>query len=428
VDLKSVDWRGVNHAVGWLALSLYAFTWLLDFDLSRVGESIFFLSFLLALTAGWGGNVRKKKVLILLFLFLCVQVGSFFYTQDLLSDSSSGQVKSARHFSKLFLCVAVAWWIRGSMTAAKYVVFIFSAGFILSFIVKFDYSYMVAALNGARVDFGYTNAQHTALYFGLLLILSIFWLLSMWKRERGALSLFIPGFLFVFSLAGVFSTQTRAVWLALVMLMFSVLTIKGCVLVKKTFQGGVASKEISIIAALIVSSIVIGSVFYPAVEKRLASESHVISAVSKGEVNDLPLTSIGIRIATWIYAADKIKERPILGWGANSRKALIQEGPFPDSIKQRFGHFHNSYIELLLAYGLVGFLCVSFVTFLLLKGAWRAAKRGDTYFGLGVLSAWAFFMVANFFESYVIFNSGIYYFVLVGGAGMSFYIFPSGEK
>lgn len=422
--LQSLDWRELNHAVGWLALFIYAFTWLFNFDLSRVGESIFLAAFVLALTAGWEGDIRKRNVLLIFALFLCVQVASFIYTKDLLANSSDGQWKSARHFSKLFLCVAVAWWVRGSVTAAKCVIFIFSAGFVFSFLISLNYSDVMAALNGVRVSFGYTNAQHTALYFGLLLIFSLFWLLSAYKRKCSILVFFLPVLFFILALSGVVVTQTRAVWLALAVLMTVALIVKALLLIKTVSQGGSVKREVAFFLLVVAAVTSIGSFFSPVIEKRIRSESDVINAVFEGELEGIPLTSIGIRVATWVYAIDKVKDRPLLGWGANSRKDLIQEGPFSERIKKQFGHFHNSYIEILLAYGVVGFLLLFSIFLLSIKGVLVIIRRGEALLGIGIFSAWLFFLIASFFESYIIFNAGIYYFVLIGGVGVSFYIFP----
>lgn len=164
-------WKTKNNAVGWIALSVYAFSWLINFDVSRAAESVFLLCFVIAWFKEPDPAVKWNKVFLLFIAFVALQVWVYFFAIERFPEVADGQIKAARHMTKLFLCIAVAWWLRGSINAAKYLLFIFLAGIVTSLAINSNTETWMAGLSGKRVDFGYTNAQHTAFYLGLLLIM-----------------------------------------------------------------------------------------------------------------------------------------------------------------------------------------------------------------------------------------------------------------
>lgn len=414
-----------NYAVGWIALTIYAFAWLINFDVSRAAESVFILCFIIAWCKEPDPAVKFNKVFLLLIAFISLQVGVYFFAVERFPDVADEQVKAARHMTKLFLCIAVAWWLRGSINAAKYLLLVFLAGIVVSLAINSDIETWMAGLSGKRVDFGYTNAQHTAFYLGLLLITGISWLCRCLRCHVRGVEWGLAIALTALGSIGVIATQTRAIWLALAMIMFGLMIVGSFHLLKKMQRGWLRPKLIFLVSALVFAITFTLNTMKPVIENRLLSEHHVIEAIGKGDLDNIPLSSIGIRIHTWVYGWNKVQERPLTGWGAKSRNSLIDEGPFPDNIKLRFGHFHNSYLETLLAYGILGFTALVILIFTILKGTSILLCRTHQYWGIGLIVSWVFFFIINFFESYIIFKSGMYFFIIVGGVGMSFYLFQS---
>jgi O-antigen ligase len=150
----------------------------------------------------------------------------------------------------------------------------------------------------------------------------------------------------------------------------------------------------------------------------------VIEKIMTGDLDKVPLSSIGIRIHTWRKAVGWIQERPWTGWGPKSRKALYANSDLPPSIKKQFGHFHNSIIEITLAYGLVGLAVFMLIAGVVGYRAWWAWRRGlmpdDVFFFLGAF--FIYWLIVNMFESYVIYTTGYYINALVGGAAYTFYL------
>jgi len=108
---------------------------------------------------------------------------------------------------------------------------------------------------------------------------------------------------------------------------------------------------------------------------------------------------------------DKISERPLTGFGAKIRKSVIQGSDIlPDHIKKNFGHFHNSYIEFTLAYGLVGLVFLLSVFIWVNYRMYHIAKNDKRYKSIWYFTFYGsvFMAVINIFESYVFFWTGVY--------------------
>lgn len=417
-------WRDMNYLIGWLALSAYAALWLINFDISRVAESIFILCFIIAWTFETKRTTKWNKIFLLFALFLSLQTGVYYYAVDRFPEFSGEQFKATRHVAKLFLCIAVAWWIRGSIILSRYLLTIFIMGFLSSLIINSSITEWQSGFEGRRVDLSYTNAQHAALYFGLLFIFSITWLTSYISQHKRLITYIIPAFLVALGATGIVITQTRAVWLALAIVATVGIVVAGIFFLLRWKNKQLNNANIGIPLIVVAGMLLLGAgLMKPVISDRLSAEENVIESIADGELKKIPLTSIGIRLHTWSYALEKIKERPLTGWGPESRKPLIDEGPFPDWIKARFGHFHNIYIEIALAYGILGFLAILALTAAVIKGNALLVRRGYSTWGYGLLSAWLFFSIVSAFESYAIFESGTHFYIIIGGIGMSFYLF-----
>jgi O-antigen ligase len=90
----------------------------------------------------------------------------------------------------------------------------------------------------------------------------------------------------------------------------------------------------------------------------------------------------------------------------------------PKAAIGNFGHFHNSYLELGVAYGLGATAIFLFLLCFLFCRIISALKSqqlspGLAYIGLSWL---IFFSIANIFESYVMYRSGYTLFSIIGGA------------
>ena len=89
----------------------------------------------------------------------------------------------------------------------------------------------------------------------------------------------------------------------------------------------------------------------------------------------------------------------------------------PEAAITGFGHFHNSYLELAVAYGLgAPVVFIAILLFLLIR-ALKARKNGHLSIEFTCFSvSWVtFFFIVNLFESYVMYRTGYFLLMLLGG-------------
>lgn len=416
-DLQETKKHLNINTAGWILILIYAFTWTLALDISRTAETLLLILFIIYIFKSPKHTIPPSKIPTLLALFVLIQAHSLYASYQTYPDFFSEQIKPTRQLTKLFYCFIIAAWINGNIEKTKKLITTFLAGSLVYLLINVSYADISSILSGQRVDFNFMNAQHTSMLFGFGLIYS-FALTAIIIKDKRKIALSLP--LILFCTIGVIVTQTRAVWLSIILCYLS--TIALYLISNKQIH-----KSIKILIPVLTLSI--ASIFIIAksdiVGKRIKAEFDIVSMIPNSKIEDIPLTSIGIRLHTWKYAAEKISERPLLGWGAKTRKYLIQDGPFPQHIKERFGHFHNSYLEILLAYGILGFLILTYLISLCINGAYKLIKsenRSTVIIGYSLLASWVFFLTVNTFESYIIFYSGLYSFIILGSASLTFYL------
>jgi len=75
-----------------------------------------------------------------------------------------------------------------------------------------------------------------------------------------------------------------------------------------------------------------------------------VEAILAGDWDSIPDTSLGFRAQLWREGARLAGERPVFGSGPGSSDELIEML----SLAQRFPHFHNVFLQLLVENGIVG--------------------------------------------------------------------------
>ncbi|WP_018137972.1 MULTISPECIES: O-antigen ligase [unclassified Thioalkalivibrio] len=114
-----------------------------------------------------------------------------------------------------------------------------------------------------------------------------------------------------------------------------------------------------------------------------------------GRVEDLAEDPVGIRVAYWAFGWERFLDRPLVGRGAADQRHLTDEYPIPPQLEGRTDTYHNSHIDILLRFGLVGYLLFAATILLILLEAWRrlqtpGAARTIALFTLGFVPAMAF--------------------------------------
>jgi O-antigen ligase len=382
-------------------------------SLNRWFEATAVLLFFIPLFRYWA---ELKKDVLIRFLFLAILVPFVFFLINYVnSPELAVNYYGVEQLPRVYLFVFSAWWLGGTLTNCTWFYGLAVLGILFAITVNPDFSsHFESMLEGKRVDFSIRNlnAQQTGLFFSLIIIGALSYLPSALKSTasyRKVLGLLLISGLVILGAAGVFASQTRAAFLGL----FVVLLLAFVRLIYRQFKFKDAHRlnknkaSVAMVACAVVVAVVVTMIAVKPLMKRISPESETINLLLSGEFRQLPDSSIGIRIKTWAVALDWIKQKPLIGYGGSVRQHVIQDSdllsPF---IKEHFGHFHNSFIEISLAYGLLGLILV-LAPFALglryLKNSLIDEPVKNFFLYGSVL-----FLVMNVFESYLFFWTGPY--------------------
>lgn len=379
-------------------------------------------------------DLRKDPAIQLGVLFFIYIVMSIIWHRLTLPDSFP-HTTSDRRFLRVLYFIAIAYAIARSrlLTAWQHLALAF-VGLLVYLVISFDKTEWVLAWNGNRVDFGIHNAQHTGIVFATCTLALMFFtprFLHWTKRKPlsvalGSASLWLS--VLLFSIWGVFVSQTRAVWLGLSV---ALLLLPGISVFARSLRGNqlVSPKKFlsgSIAGILLLGLLATGFDVPGLVGSRLSAEKITWETLRLAAAHEeQSLTSVGVRVASWSASADWIMERPFMGWGGRASRTLIRQSDlFSDTFKKTFNHLHNSYLQVLVEIGLVGAVFIVGIMMIIGRACIKSYKNQAMPLDVFLFS-WTFFLfwlVINIFESYIIYPSGTYLIAVIAGFIYSFCI------
>lgn len=414
--------RGFPTALLWLGLAatfLYAAGRVAWPDIGQKAGTVMALLGLFAVLR-WGRALRASAPLWLLLAIVLSQLltwglGYLHHPQWLPDNPELDRM------AKWFLFIGMAWWLGGSTCLTLWTWALAVPGLLLAaWLEGQGWQSWQRGLAGARVDFGIHNAQHVAMLFGVAALGLASFAPRLLAAGRWAWGRRLAwGAMLVACLVGGVVTQTRGVWLAGVaaaLVMLGGWALKAWLVRRPAQQVNHRAWATAIGVLLVV--VTLGGAFHDTVERRVLTERAVVASALQGDWEDVPYSSVGVRLHSWRAALEWIAERPLVGWGGEGRSLVMEETEWlPTHIRERFGHLHNTLLEVLVGYGLLGAGVIAALAAWVGRGTWLAwrggAMPGDmALFGAGFF---VFFMVANQFESYLAFWSGGYAFTLVMG-------------
>lgn len=404
--------------IGVLSLLLFAFAKVSFHSLGSIGETLVIVTGIGTLLY-YCPALRRSAPFWLLLAAIAVQVAS--WTGAMLNHPEwSEDYPKVDRLARWFIFIGVSWWLGGSIRNVLTFWSVALAGLLVTpWALGNGLSEWLSGLSGQRVDFGIRNAQHTAVMFGVALLgLACFGGRAFLPGRLRGFRISLWACLVVTCALAVLVTQTRAVWLAsLIAFTFTGISWAGYAFLYSENREAVKKAMIAVGAVLVLLLSLVGF-FRPALEARLSAEHEALGELLAGNISNLPFTSIGIRVHSWLEAIPWVQERPILGWGGNGRGLVLKHSEtLPQWVIDEFGHLHSSYLEILVNYGLAGVsVFVTLILWLTLNTyrAWRQGRLPGDFmlFYTGFLVFW---LIVNAFESYFSYSTGIYIFNLIAG-------------
>ncbi|NLQ19082.1 O-antigen ligase family protein [Marinomonas sp. M1K-6] len=394
--------------IGTLSVIIYAIS---RTGFPKVAEITSSIAVLIGL---WGlfkyGKIVNSHILLrFLWIGIILQLISWGLAQYITPEWAESTPRLS-NLNGWFLFIPFAWLIAQKKNAIWLIWGAAALGVLLSpWITGEGFDELIRGINGSRVDFKLLNAQHMALFFGSVFIGLCCFSKTLYKRNT---LLIIPlALLIYYTLLVVYISQTRQAWISLAI----TLTTMSIFLIIKYIKKQSTKKQISAILLFIITLVILSTLALnnDKIKDRFMAEKDSISAITSLNFDDVPYSSFGIRFHSWVAATDFIKEKPLFGWGNNGKSLVMEHTEWlPKNIKDNFGHLHNTYLELLVNYGVLGLLFYFSVWFIIGKMLFKEIKQGniEKEFGYMYISIFIFWSIMNCFESYQNFWTGEFYF------------------
>lgn len=376
---------------------LYTLTAIPRFELNELFKNLIIIGSLPALFTKLLRKEDNNAIFWIFLLSFAVQIASWINSLRVIPDlaTSYPQIK---FLAALFLFVFIAFWVNGNKSR----VLLLYASLVLSFIFtacyhNFLHNSFAQGLSGQRVDFAMDNAQFTSMLSVVVAGLTAYIVTQLPKSRYKPVAYFIGGSVILFALFALIISQSRQVWLAVV-----VVALLSPLICYRSFN---YKRTLLIYILLTILSLSLFNVSF--IHKRVVTESGVIEKVVEGDWDNIPMTSVGIRFNSWIEASKWIVKSPILGTDKGSVKQVIKTSEKFQAQRRTasFGHLHNFYLETLVAYGLFGMLFVVLLYRTIIVNVIQHQPYPQQVFLFLFLIFWA---IINSFESYNTKMLGLY--------------------
>jgi len=301
--------------------------------------------------------------------------------------------------------LVTAWWLGGDEGRIRWVLGLMVGGVVLGVMYRVAWTAVPMYLSG-ELRFGTKEASVNRLSFhlsGLVVALTALGpavVGALWRRGRQAWS-WVAGvggaLLGVAVLYVVILTQSRQNWGALA-LVLSLLGVAWLWRRRAMFfgSGRRAGWTLTGVGLLLV---VVGVLLWslgPIVEKRLAQPLEIGRAVATGQWDRAveAAEELDRRTTIWAFGAGLVRERPIWGWGPGTPAAVSARG---EADVLDGSNLHNLYLQVWATLGLPGLGLIAVLAGLAASAAWRAFRRGELSWSLGLCLAGelALFLMVN---------------------------------
>jgi len=379
-----------------VAVFLYALSRLwIGAKISAYFEAAFLLPFYYVVFKNWW-YFKKQFLTWLVVAMLAIPILQFFvqYYQDpILALKYQGVDKLFR----LTFFLAPAFWLAHNLKKINLFIGSNIIGFFILISIQDNtiHSIFNPAINERKVFEGFHH-EFLATYSGVV-ILSCAYLISSLPKSRPLKSLALKSLLvsgIIISIYFIAISQTRAIYLGLSMVFITLFVI---------YNKNHLIKLFSILSFITLSF----TVFNTNVADRFTSEAHQLTSSLRN--NQIPENSIGYRISLWKIGIDNITDKPLIGHGGKGNKAsILKTSDLSYYFKYFLHHYHNSFIEFGVAFGIFGVLIVLLIPVIALYYARRKQTPKRSPLIIYSMTLLMFLYFINLFESYLFFWQGGY--------------------
>jgi O-antigen ligase len=315
-------------------------------------------------------------------------------------ETMEAQWRAASAWLKLLVFLPLAWWLRIARERAEKMLFLVLIGWWIGVVLHIDWPawsrFDFFARTGFQLDILLSGIVAGIVILGLTLLVPHHfrassrrdWVLLAGRGLAGATALLV-----------LFVAQSRGAWLAF-LLVFP-LAVAWRVVSPRP------GRAMQVVAARMALALVVAAPFLglASLSLQLRWVPEPVAIPMPAEVGQSPAgavkerpdmaavigqrvfpqsdISFRLRYAVQNYGLEKWAERPFLGWGPGATEWLIQQSrrselrnPDKPGLESWIRHFHNTGLEILVQFGLVGVLLFGAALVLVFARLWRAYRHG----------------------------------------------------
>lgn len=282
---------------------------------------------------------------------------------------------------------------------------------------------LMAGLQGQRQGFGLNPIRSGMLATFVFMFASVILLFEVFSRKKRKLLISLAVIAVIWSLLLASVSQTRAVFVAL----FIVLVMGVPFVLHKLGLTQNKSARRRFIIFIAVALIAVVSLDYGLGGKnlqRIQEGFSIVPQVINEGVDDLPQSSWGVRVIMLNIGLEKSSERPVWGWGYRSSDLILQDAKTSGILDTEFSQFHNSYLEILVEYGVLALVLILAVFLYLMSKliALIDSENTDAPWAVALLLFLLFMLIFSFFDGILVQGSyGQFIFNAAGGWALSLY-------
>lgn len=316
-------------------------------------------------------------------------------------------LSAAASLSKLWLFLLLAWHLGGDRERVWTALALALTGFVLGRLLAIDLDDPLRTPSfETRPGFGLPTlafAQYTATaLIGLYLLAPR--MLQVRSRLHRMVVLVLWLVLIALALQALLMAQARMVWMATGVILLAV---------SWAAWGRVANRRaVLALSMLMIIAIALLSTRF----ERLGDEMETYATLLGGDWSEVGYGSAGLRFHAWRYGLELWLQRPWLGWGPGAARELL--AVHPDAHLHVLPHFHNIYVELAVAIGVLGCLplalgCVA--VFRCIQAA-RRSHRFPVDLCLLLTAGLALHLLVGLTNSRVVNSDWTFMWILLAGA------------
>ncbi len=347
---------------------------------------------------------RQDKVLVLSALFIVYLAGRTLWAVYEFPENTPAHINDALEWLYLWLFVPLAWSLKLFQHKYRTALLVLGVGFALAVIRHTNWQACDVLAGVSRCGFGFQSILGALLLACCLLGLLVFAPRLIGEKRSGWLfAVRLMLWLAVVAVVAEFVilTQTRIVWLAFVVVVPPLFLLRYRNEIVALWRNGrvVALIVVVLVVALLFGVVKSNEAIFDERVAQFKDDTFALMMLQFDEIEaDNP--SFAIRVAMNQQGFLRWLERPWIGWGSGG----IPRDQFfsaETDLTRHTPHFHNTYLEFMLRFGLVGGVIFLLLVWQLFSGL-RTARRQhkvdkDIYFFLiGMSLLFAVWCLADF--------------------------------